>query len=165
MTASASTSAARASAPRTVTGADLRNADLRRAFLTRAKFVGPGLVDMDLRDATLTFVDFTDARWPEGLAPPGGWVRDGSGRLQGAGDEPTSRRILACLLPVRPPRHRERRTKCRQQFPSSPAVGRVPASTGKAAVTIYPAGQITYADGRTRPAAWPGGRPAAADTS
>ena len=54
-----------------------------------------------------------------------------------------SRRILACLLPVRPPRHGERRTKCRQQFPSAPATGRVPASTGKAAVTIYPAGQIT----------------------
>ena len=70
-----------------------------------------------------------------------------------------SRRILACLLPVRPPRHRERRTKCRQQFPSSPATGRVPASTGKAAVTIYPAGQITYADGHTRPAACPGGPP------
>ena len=76
-----------------------------------------------------------------------------------------SRRILACLLPVRPPRHRERRTKCRQQFPSSPATGRVPASTGKAAVTIYPAGQITYADGHTRPAACPGARPAATDTS
>ena len=77
-----------------------------------------------------------------------------------------SRRILACLLPVRPPRHRERRTKCRQQLPSSPATGRVPASTGKAAVTIYPAGQITYAGGHTRPAACPGGRPdAAADTS
>ena len=76
-----------------------------------------------------------------------------------------SRRILACLLPVRPPRHRERRTKCRQQFPSSPATGRVPASTGKAAVTIYPAGQITYADGHTGPAACPGAHPAAADTS
>ena len=62
-------------------------------------------------------------------------------------------------------RHRERRTKCRQQFPSSPATGRVPASTGKAAVTIYPAGQITYADGHTRPAACPGARPAAEDTS
>jgi hypothetical protein len=71
----------------------------------------------------------------------------------------------ACLLPVRPPRHRERRTKCRQQFPFSPATGRVPASTGKAAVTIYPAGQITYAGGHTRPAACPGARPAAADTS
>ena len=44
--------------------------------------------------------------------------------------------ILAALLPVRPPRHRERRTKGRQQFPSSPATGRVPASTGKAAITI-----------------------------
>ncbi len=72
-----------------------------------------------------------------------------------AAAELASSRILACLLPVRPPRHRERRTKCRQQFPSSPATGRVPASTGKAAVTICPAGQITYADGHTRPAACP----------
>jgi len=76
-----------------------------------------------------------------------------------------SRRILACLLPVRPPRHRERRTKCRQQFPSAPATGRVPASTGKAAVTLYPAGQITYADGHTRPAACPAAQAAAEDTS
>jgi hypothetical protein len=89
-----------------------------------------------------------------------------SAAVLAAAGELASRRILACLLPVRPPRHRERRTKCRQQFPSSPATGRVPASTGKAAVTIYPAGQITYADGHTRPAACPGGRPAAAaDTS
>ena len=89
-----------------------------------------------------------------------------SAAVLAAAAELASRRILACLLPVRPPRHRERRTKCRQQFPSSPATGRVPASTGKAAVTIYPAGQITYADGHTRPAACPGGRPAAAaDTS
>jgi len=89
-----------------------------------------------------------------------------SAAVLAAAAELASRRILACLLPVRPPRHRERRTKCRQQFPSSPATGRVPASTGKAAVTIYPAGQVTYADGHTRPAACPGGRPAAAaDTS
>jgi len=88
-----------------------------------------------------------------------------SAAVLAAAAERASRRILACLLPVRPPRHRERRTKCRQQFPSSPATGRVPASTGKAAVTIYPAGQITYADGHARPAACPGGRPAAADTS
>ena len=82
-----------------------------------------------------------------------------------AAAELASRRILACLLPVRPPRHRERRTKCRQQFPSSPATGRVPASTGKAAVTIYPAGQITYADGHTGPAACQRARTAAGDTS
>ncbi len=88
-----------------------------------------------------------------------------SAAVLAAAAELASRRILACLLPVRPPRHRERRTKCRQQFPSSPATGRVPASTGKAAVTIYPAGQITYADGHTRPAACPGARPAAEDTS
>ena len=88
-----------------------------------------------------------------------------SAAVLAAAAELASRRILACLLPVRPPRHRERRTKCRQQFPSSPAAGRVPARTGKAAVTIYPAGQITYADGHTRPAACPGGRPAAEDTS
>ena len=31
-----------------------------------------------------------------------------------------------------------------------PATGRVPASTGAAAITLYPAGQITYADGRSR---------------
>jgi hypothetical protein len=77
-----------------------------------------------------------------------------------------SSRILAGLLPVRPPRHRERRTKCRQQFPPSPAAGRVPASTGQAAVTSYPAGRITYADGRTAPAACAADfRPAASDTS
>jgi hypothetical protein len=88
-----------------------------------------------------------------------------SAAVLAAAAELASRRILAGLLPVRPPRHRERRTKCRQQFPSSPATGRVPASTGKAAVTIYPAGQITYADGHTGPAACPGAPPAAEDTS
>ena len=88
-----------------------------------------------------------------------------SAAVLAAAAELASRRILACLLPVRPPRHRERRTKCRQQFPSSPAAGRVPASTGKAAVTIYPAGQITYADGHTVPASCPGALPAADDTS
>jgi hypothetical protein len=88
-----------------------------------------------------------------------------SAAVLAAAAELASRRILACLLPVRPPRHRERRTKCRQQFPSSPATGRVPASTGKAAVTIYPAGQITYADGHTEPAACPAACPVAADTS
>ena len=72
-----------------------------------------------------------------------------------------SSRILAALLPVRPPRHRERRTKGRQQFPSSPATGRVPASTGEATITIYPAGQIIYAGARTAPAA----SPASGDTS
>lgn len=82
-----------------------------------------------------------------------------SAAVLAAAAELASQRILARLLPVRPPRHRERRTKCRQQFPS--ATGRVPASTGKAAVTIYPAGQITYADGHTAPAACP----AAGDTS
>ena len=88
-----------------------------------------------------------------------------SAAVLAAAAELASRRILAGLLPVRPPRHRERRTKCRQQFPSSPATRRVPASTGKAAVTIYPAGQITYADGHTVPASCPGARPAADDTS
>ena len=82
-----------------------------------------------------------------------------SAAVLAAAAELASQRILARLLPVRPPRHRERRTKCRQQFPS--ATGRVPASTGKAAITIYPAGQITYADGHTTPAACP----AAGDTS
>ena len=77
--------------------------------------------------------------------------------------ERTSQRILHRLLPARPPRHRERRTKCRQQFPS--ATGRVPASTGAAAVTIYPAGLITYADTRTEPVSAPDTRPAAGDTS
>jgi len=88
-----------------------------------------------------------------------------SAAVLAAAAELAGRRILACLLPVRPPRHRERRTKCRQQFPSSPATGRVPASIGKAAVTIYPAGQITYADGHTGPASCPGALPAADDTS
>ena len=82
-----------------------------------------------------------------------------------AAAERASRRMRDCLLSVRPPRHRKPRTKCRRQFPSSPATGRVPASTGKAAASIYPAEQITYADGHTRPTACPGGRPAAADTS
>ena len=36
---------------------------------------------------------------------------------------------------------------------------------GKAAVTIYPTGQITYADGPHRAPASPGAGPAAADTS
>ena len=36
-----------------------------------------------------------------------------------AAAELASQRILARLLPVRPPRHREPRTKCRQQFPSA----------------------------------------------
>ena len=78
-----------------------------------------------------------------------------------AAAELASSRILAALLPVRPPRHRERRTKGRQQFPSSPATGRVPASTGEATITIYPAGQITYAGTGTAPAA----SPASGDTS
>ena len=78
-------------------------------------------------------------------------LRERPAAILAASAELASLRILACLLPVRPPRHRERRTKCRQQFPSSPAAGRVPASTGKVAVTIYPAGQITYADGHTGP--------------
>jgi len=65
--------------------------------------------------------------------------------LTGAADR-TSQRILARLLPVRPPRRRQRRTK---GLPS--ATGRVPASTGAAAITLYPAGHLTYADGHTRP--------------
>jgi hypothetical protein len=73
----------------------------------------------------------------------------------------TSRHILARLLPGRPPRHRERRTKCRQQFPS--ATGRVPATTGAATITIYRADQITYADGHTEPAKAPGTRPSAGE--
>ena len=73
-----------------------------------------------------------------------------------AAAERTSQRILDRLLPERPPRHRERRTKCRQQFPS--ATRRVPASSGAAAVTLYPAGQITYADGHTEPATGPAAR-------
>jgi hypothetical protein len=73
-----------------------------------------------------------------------------------AAAESTSLRILARMHPGRPPRHRERRTKSGQQFP---AVGarRVPASTGPARVTIWHAGQITYADGHTTPA--PAGPP------
>ena len=78
-----------------------------------------------------------------------------------AAAELASSRILAALLPARPPRHRERRTKGRQQFPSSPATGRVPASTGEATITIYPAGQIINAGARTAPAA----SPASGDTS
>jgi Insertion element 4 transposase N-terminal len=71
----------------------------------------------------------------------------------------TSCRILARLLPDRPPRHRERRAKCRPRFPAAGG-RRVPASTGAAAVIICHAGHITYADGHTRPAA-----PAARNTS
>ena len=70
-------------------------------------------------------------------------------------------------VPVRrhaqPPRHRARRTKCREQFHSASAP--VPTSTGAAAITIYPAGQITYADGHTEPVSAPATRPAAGDTS
>lgn len=65
-----------------------------------------------------------------------------------AAAERTSGRILARLLPDRPPRHRERRTKGRARFPSA-ASRRVPASTGAATVTVCHAGQIIYADGRT----------------
>ena len=65
-----------------------------------------------------------------------------------AAAEHANRRILASLLPVRPPRHRERRVETRPQF--HPAGGRrVPASTGPAEITIWHAGQITYADGHT----------------
>src|SRR5260370_37536982 len=60
-----------------------------------------------------------------------------SAAVLAAAAELASRRILSCLLPVQPPRHRGRRTKCRQQFSSSRATGRVHASTGKAAATIY----------------------------
>ncbi len=69
-----------------------------------------------------------------------------------AAAERASRRILARLLPVRPPRHRERRSKARPQFPAAGG-RRVPASTGPAQITIWHAGQITYADGHTEPAA------------
>lgn len=71
-----------------------------------------------------------------------------------AAAERTSRQILARLLPEREPRHRERRTKSRQQFAAT-AGRRVPASTGPANVTIWHAGQVTYADGHTAPAAGP----------
>jgi hypothetical protein len=69
-----------------------------------------------------------------------------------------SRRILANLLPVRPPRHRERRVKSR---PSFPAAGgrRVPASTGPAQVTLWHAALITYAHGHTEPASAAAARP------
>jgi hypothetical protein len=69
-----------------------------------------------------------------------------------AAAERASCRILAGMLPVRPPRHRERRIKCRPQFPAA-SRRRVPASTGPAQVTIWNAGQITYADGHIEPAA------------
>jgi len=75
----------------------------------------------------------------------------------------TSSRILARLLPSRPPRHRARRTKCRQQFPSTS--GPVPTTTGAASTTIYPAGQIIYADGHTDPTTAPPARPGLGDTS
>ena len=75
-----------------------------------------------------------------------------------AAAELTSCRILARLLQDRPPRHRERRAKCRPQFPAAGG-RRVPASTG-AAVIICHAGHITYADGQTQPEA-----PAARNTS
>jgi hypothetical protein len=68
-----------------------------------------------------------------------------------AAAERASRRILASLVPVRPPRHRERRSKARPQFPAAGG-RRVAASTGPAQITIWHAGQITYADGHTGPA-------------
>ena len=72
-----------------------------------------------------------------------------------AAAERASRRILASLIPTRPPRHRERRAKTRPQFPAAGG-RRVPASTGPATVTIWHAGHITYADGHIEPA---GGKP------
>lgn len=68
-----------------------------------------------------------------------------------AAAERTSSRILAAVLPARPPRHRDRRVKARPQFPAAGG-RRVRANAGPAAVTIWHAGQITYADGHTEPA-------------
>ena len=84
-----------------------------------------------------------------------------------AAAERASRRILAGLLPVRPPRHRQRRAKTRPQFPAAGG-RRVPASTGLAEITIWHAGQITPRR-RAHPASRPqlrhviaGGKPAPA---
>jgi Insertion element 4 transposase N-terminal/Transposase DDE domain len=69
-----------------------------------------------------------------------------------AAAERASRRILANLLPARPPRHRGRRVKPRPQFPAAGG-RRVPASTGPTKVTLWHAARITYADGHTEPTA------------
>jgi hypothetical protein len=78
-----------------------------------------------------------------------------------AAAERDSRRILANLLPARPPRHRERRVKPRPQFPAAGGQ-RVPASTGPAQVTLWHAALITYADGHTEPASAATARPGTA---
>ena len=72
-------------------------------------------------------------------SPPRGRPRDdpdpapanASAAILSASADLASLRILACLLPVRPLRHRERRTKCRQQFPFSPAAGRYPPAPAR----------------------------------
>ena len=62
-------------------GAVLRAAVLTRAYLTGAVLDRANLSGADLDDAILT-----DARWPEGVRVPVGWMVDGdSGRLKRAG--------------------------------------------------------------------------------
>ena len=62
-------------------GAVLRAAVLTRAYLTGAVLDRANLSGADLDDAILT-----DARWPEGVGVPVGWMVDGdSGRLKRAG--------------------------------------------------------------------------------
>jgi Pentapeptide repeats (8 copies) len=68
--------------------ADLRRATLTRADLTDAVLVGAVFVGADLDGAHLVGADLdgahlTDARWPEGVPVPGGWMVDtDSGRLK-----------------------------------------------------------------------------------
>ena len=67
--------------PMDLAGAVLDRADLTGAVLDRADLSGADLGGADLDDAILT-----DARWPEGVRVPVGWMVDGdSGRLKRAG--------------------------------------------------------------------------------
>jgi hypothetical protein len=60
-------------------GADLTSANLSRANLTSANLSRANLTHADLRDAELT-----DARFPQEMALPDGWIRSESGRLKRA---------------------------------------------------------------------------------
>jgi uncharacterized protein YjbI with pentapeptide repeats len=73
-------------APQVLGGADLRAAVLTRAYLTGAVLDRAGLSGADLGGADLDDTILTDARWPEGVRVPVGWMVDGdSGRLKRAG--------------------------------------------------------------------------------
>jgi Pentapeptide repeats (8 copies) len=67
-------------------GAVVDDAILTGAVLTRAYLTGAVLDRADLGGADLGGAILTDARWPEGVRVPVGWMVDGdSGRLKRAG--------------------------------------------------------------------------------